>query len=437
MHDNIKVSIIMPSLNVAKYIGKCIESVLNQSLIDIEILCVDAGSDDGTMEIIQKYAQKDDRIQIISSEIRSYGYQVNIGMKKAKGKYIGIVETDDYIMPQMYEKLYKVAEENRLDIVKGQAFKFWDDFKDKIKIDNPNLKEYYNTIIKQDNLRLRMKFHMFSWEGIYRREFLYENKILHNESMGAAYQDNGFWLQTMIYAKNVMWIDEPLYMYRQDNTAASMKNTGKMMATMNEYDFVEGKLNSRNHMTENIQGLLNYYRFKELKLAFMRIDDALKREYLKVVKETYNSRKNNVIVNDEIVWYKLEKWLETVTNDEGYLDRYLTKKSEILIKLNNARRLIIYGAGERAKTIIVLLLNLGMLEKLDMLIVTDKSSVDSKDIFGCQIKNVDEFTNQDGDLMIIGVSDKLSDEVISIIRDRNINTELLSSNDMLDLLYVF
>ena len=104
-----KISVIMPSLNVASYIEECIESVLNQDMRDIEIICIDAGSTDGTRELIQKYADNDKRIRIIDSEIRSYGHQINIGIREAKGEYISIVETDDYIAANILSYLYKQA----------------------------------------------------------------------------------------------------------------------------------------------------------------------------------------------------------------------------------------------------------------------------------------------------------------------------------------
>ena len=86
-----KISIIMPSLNVVEYIDECIKSVLNQTLTDIEILCVDAGSEDGTWEKLEQYASNDVRVKLIRSERKSYGYQMNLGIKAAKGEYIGIV----------------------------------------------------------------------------------------------------------------------------------------------------------------------------------------------------------------------------------------------------------------------------------------------------------------------------------------------------------
>ena len=81
-----KVSIIMPSLNVGSYIRECIESVLAQTLSDIEVLCVDAGSTDGTLEILEKYAKKDSRVRVIHSDRKSYGYQMNLGIQEANSE---------------------------------------------------------------------------------------------------------------------------------------------------------------------------------------------------------------------------------------------------------------------------------------------------------------------------------------------------------------
>ena len=83
-----KVSIIMPSLNVAPYITECMESVIHQTLQDLEILCVDAGSTDGTWEILEEYSKRDGRIRLIRSPQKSYGYQMNLGIREAVGRKI-------------------------------------------------------------------------------------------------------------------------------------------------------------------------------------------------------------------------------------------------------------------------------------------------------------------------------------------------------------
>ena len=113
------MSVILPSLNVVNYIEECLDSVTGQTLEELEILCIDAGSTDGTLEILQKYADKDKRIRLIHSDKKSYGYQINLGIDQASGEYMGIVETDDYIEPKMYEELYQTASEENLDYVKA------------------------------------------------------------------------------------------------------------------------------------------------------------------------------------------------------------------------------------------------------------------------------------------------------------------------------
>ena len=93
---NAKVSVVLPSLNVADYIEECLASVLNQSLDELEVICVDAGSTDSTREILDDYAKKDSRIVVLHSNVKSYGKQVNMGLDYACGAYVAILETDDW-----------------------------------------------------------------------------------------------------------------------------------------------------------------------------------------------------------------------------------------------------------------------------------------------------------------------------------------------------
>ena len=124
MTDRPLVSIVLPSLNVANYIGECLESVVSQSLKEIEIICVDAGSTDGTLEIISAYMAKDSRIRLITSDRKSYGLQMNLGLDAAHGKYLAIVETDDMIPENMLKDLYEIAQKKKLDFVKADFYRF-------------------------------------------------------------------------------------------------------------------------------------------------------------------------------------------------------------------------------------------------------------------------------------------------------------------------
>ena len=98
-----KVSIVVPVYNVEKYLDECIESIINQSLNDIEIICVNDGSTDSSLEILNNYAQKDKRIIVINKSNSGYGNTMNIGINAAKGEYIGIIESDDFADTKMFE----------------------------------------------------------------------------------------------------------------------------------------------------------------------------------------------------------------------------------------------------------------------------------------------------------------------------------------------
>lgn len=104
-----KVSIIIPVYNVEKYLRECLDSVIQQTLQDIEIICVNDGSTDNSLQILKEYAQNDSRIKIIDKPNSGYGQTMNVGMQNATGEYIGIVEPDDYVELDMFETLYNTA----------------------------------------------------------------------------------------------------------------------------------------------------------------------------------------------------------------------------------------------------------------------------------------------------------------------------------------
>ena len=99
----IKVSIVIPVYNVQEYLTECMESVIGQTLKEIEIICVNDGSTDGSPEILERFAARDKRIVVLHRENGGYGCAVNEGMKRAAGEYVGIVEPDDYVPPDMYQ----------------------------------------------------------------------------------------------------------------------------------------------------------------------------------------------------------------------------------------------------------------------------------------------------------------------------------------------
>ena len=240
------ISVIMPSLNVAPYIRSCVESVLAQTLRDIEILCVDAGSTDGTWEILQELAQRDGRITLIRSDKRSYGYQVNLGVRRASGEYLGIVETDDYIEPDMYERLYTAARAENLDVLKANYYVFTGSGESERAIPCRIARrswQYRRVFAPIDHVE-SFSNTLYTWSGVYRTAFLHENGILHNETPGASFQDNGFWFQTFALASRVRYYNACFYHLRRDNPGSSVFSSSKVYCECEEYDFIRAFLRS-------------------------------------------------------------------------------------------------------------------------------------------------------------------------------------------------
>lgn len=282
-----KLTVIMPSLNVESYIRRCMDSVCNQTLNELEILCIDAGSTDGTWEALQEYAKKDARVQLVHSEKKSYGYQVNLGLQMAAGEYVAILETDDFILPEMYETLYHAAEKHTLDYVKA-------DYDSVLALDGGKIfqerfvtlyaySQWYGTVIGPEELSHIYICDSTLWKGIYRRSFIEKHRIRLNETPGAAYQDVGFVIQTLANAKRAMYLDESFYRYRVDREDASTWNP-------NCFTFIyrEAKWILESGILENVSEMHKEAAMERLAFAFLgEYKKALQRHDYNVEKELF------------------------------------------------------------------------------------------------------------------------------------------------------
>lgn len=210
-----KVSVIMPAYKVEKYLRQCLDSVINQTLEDIEIIPVDDGSPDNCGKIIDEYAAKDIRIKPIHQENGGYGKAVNAGINAATGEYIGIVETDDFIEPQMYERLYNRAKELDADVCKCDFNYYFgnNDYKRYNKFCNVAEEGELFTLWDKPQI---MNYHVSIWSAIYKREYLNKNNIRVIETKTASYQDMPF--AANVYAKGakITLIHDSLLNYRTE-----------------------------------------------------------------------------------------------------------------------------------------------------------------------------------------------------------------------------
>ena len=220
-----KISILVPVFNVKQYLSQCLDSILKQTFKDIEIICINNGAGHAETEILANASKNDKRIKIIRfEENQGYGKALNAGLEQACGEYIGIVESDDYIELDMYESLYKLAQEFDADIVKSAFYKF-----DK-KQEYVDLKISSNRVFKIDEYPILFQEHPSIWSCIYKKEFLDRNQIRFAEIKGTGWVDNPFQAETLLQAEKIVYCEKAFYNYRYSRPAsASSLNEGIMV----------------------------------------------------------------------------------------------------------------------------------------------------------------------------------------------------------------
>ncbi len=278
-----KVSIVIPVYNVQKYLEECMESVVGQTLKSIEIICVNDGSTDHSLEILKGFQARDERIVLLDQENGGYGHAVNQGINAAAGEYIGIVEPDDYIEPDMYQKLYETAERYKLDFVKADFYRFKTgaDGEREFSCNHLSPKQQdYNKVFNPSRDPETLRYIMNTWSGIYRRAFLEKHQIRHNETPGASFQDNGFWFQTFVCGERAMIIDKPFYRNRRDNPDSSVNSREKVYSINIEYDYIRGILIKNPEVWERFKYMYWFKKYHNYMGALWRIKEKYREEYI-------------------------------------------------------------------------------------------------------------------------------------------------------------
>src|SRR5574344_637512 len=209
-----KLSIVIPVYNTEKYLEKCLESVCNQTLKDIEIICINDCSTDNSLGILNRYAKNDSRVKVINFE-ENKGVSVarNRGINEAQGEYIGFVDSDDYIDLDFYEKLYNKAQETNAEVAKGEIKELDENY----KLINS---DFYDI---NDNIRGNKAFFYHSFtSAIFKKNFLNSYDINFPDCI-SHFEDPYFAIKVSIYAKKIEIVDGINYYYVRNLTSENKK----------------------------------------------------------------------------------------------------------------------------------------------------------------------------------------------------------------------
>lgn len=340
-----KISVLIPCYNVEKYIRQCMDSVVNQTLKDIEIICINDGSKDSTHSILKEYASNDSRIKIIDKPNSGYGHSMNKGLELATGEYIGIVESDDFAELNMFEVLYNTAKQYNVDVVKSNYYEY----------QTKNNSNKINNIIPKDDANVvfcpidRQKIFLSNpsiWSGIYKKTFLEKNDIKFLETPGASYQDTGFNCKVWSTAEKVYLLEDAFLHYRTDNENSSVKSPGKVYCVCDEWHKIERYL--RDHQNyEKLKYLLPQMKYNTYLWNFNRLAYPLNWQFLNVFqKEFKDLEKANLLskkllkekdlvtlLRCKILFYVMSYIKFNIKNIRRFLFRFHLKNNTFLLQI--------------------------------------------------------------------------------------------------------
>lgn len=246
-----KLSVIVPVYNVENYIRECLESLINQSLQDIEIILIDDGSSDNSGKICDEYSEKDDRIKVIHKKNEGVSIARNTGIEIAKSKYITFVDSDDWIELDTYKILMSELEKNDTDLIIYNYNNYIDkkeknkDFPEDCILEGKEQIQTLQATILAPEIGQDTFFHTkflglgFSCNKIYKKDILEKNNIYFNmNNKRAVCEDILFNYQYLETISNVKIINKNLYNYRKLNTSATQKYNDQILV-INEFIYNE------------------------------------------------------------------------------------------------------------------------------------------------------------------------------------------------------
>ena len=414
-----KVSVLVPVYNVERYVEKCLSTLIGQTLKDIEIICLDDGSTDSSGKILENFREQDSRIKVIHKENTGYGNTMNLGLQMACGDYLAIVESDDFVEPDMLEILYNTAVEQKADIVKGEYYRHQNGNDTYAKRLNKFAK---GELLSVQDTPLLLTLADTIWSALYRRQFLVENGIAFHETPGASFQDISFAIQGWIYASRVWLLETPLIHYRIDNLDSSMHNPKKIFCVFDEYEWVEKRFNDKWQDMRKTESYFVSTKYWDYFKHYNRVSSQYQYALLMRLKESFVRDLSDGRVNESAffpeTWEKLRLVQEDVnlffqktakdTSDMRLLSCEFENEdayaSSFLNYIKEFPQVVIYGAGKVGQRLAEAVARRGC--NVDCFAVTELEG-NQKEYMGIPVKRLEELQDcADSCAIVIAVAER-------------------------------
>ena len=291
------VSVLVPAYNVQQYVGECLRKLTMQTLDNLEIILVNDGSTDATLEIAQSFAARDPRIRIIDKPNSGYGASMNRALAEARGSYIGIIESDDYPDIAMFSVLARTALKYDADVVKCNYYEHWDkrDYA-RFNLDGFPYRQPFDPLERPDVVCIPATI----WTAIYRREMLEREGVAFRETPGAAFQDTGFALKAWFAARTCVFLRRTFLHYRVDNPYASTKTTDKAFQVMDEFADSMDYLRARPEKHGVFAPWVYVSAWDKYRWNYERIAPELRAGFLQRVQGEFQAARNEEVLDESL-----------------------------------------------------------------------------------------------------------------------------------------
>lgn len=282
--EDVKVSVLVPIYNVEPYLKECLRSLTRQTLAEMEFICINDGSTDRSPKILARFAKRDHRFVVIDKENSGYGDSMNVGLARARGEYIGIVEPDDWVEPNTFADLYYLAKQEKAEVVRANYYRFTSERSELVQQVSAAEAAGEVRTARLDPHCLRQAPAI--WSGLYSHDFLQRFQIQFLTTPGASYQDTGFFWKTLAAARRLAFTEQAFYHYRTDNANSSVKNAAKMDMVREEYHSIAEFL--REHKLYDAYGpLMQATKFATYHWNLLRLDASLVDEFIPKMRQEF------------------------------------------------------------------------------------------------------------------------------------------------------
>lgn len=281
------ISVLVPIYNVERYLDECLSSLAVQTFTDIEVICINDGSTDGSRDIIGKYLDSDTRYRVIDKPNSGYGASMNRGLDEARGEFVAILESDDFMEPNSLAQLHEAITSLDVDVAKANFWMYWSTPTERNELHEAfEAKECGKVVDPAEDTDI---FHVKPsiWSAIYRRSFLQEHGIRFLETPGASFQDLSFTFKVWASSRRVTYVYEPLVHYRQDNENSSVNSMGKVDAVFNEYAEISRWLDEHPDLRERFATVKSAMMYDSCIWNYERVADKHKLQLLGKTREVF------------------------------------------------------------------------------------------------------------------------------------------------------